>query len=352
MSSPRHIGFILEEFSPGSPAQQLLDRFLLGYHRAGQFHRPEMDVAVALLNAHSADLLQARVRDHGLQFTSLGPRLFRDLDSVVFVSNSITGFPNSIALQSALLTMKPGTRCFVYGLPASDPVEARKLVAAAAARKLMFCSGTVAACPFQLPELKTPAQSHVSEALLLSQGMFPRAELTGLEALLPFVENRQAADTQLQSIEFLEGTKVWEAGYAGKWSRLLLSSAFSRSNNLKGDSERDGRTQDIAGLGLVESLAKTPRAMVLKYADGFSAAILVLDGAIGDSNLALRYPDGRILSTQLYHPPAPMNDSFSTLASLMEDFFQTGEPPWPQERSILLSEALSRIPAATPGAKG
>src|SRR2546422_1033212 len=36
----RKIAFLVEEFSLQTPAQQLLDRFLIGYPRDGKFHRP------------------------------------------------------------------------------------------------------------------------------------------------------------------------------------------------------------------------------------------------------------------------------------------------------------------------
>ncbi|MEI8360253.1 MAG: hypothetical protein WCH13_17435, partial [Deltaproteobacteria bacterium] len=69
----RQITFVLDEFAPQTPAQQLLDRFLLGYRRDGQFHRVAGIQVVAHLAADAATTagenseLSRRVADHGLK---------------------------------------------------------------------------------------------------------------------------------------------------------------------------------------------------------------------------------------------------------------------------------------------
>src|SRR5204862_8146383 len=123
----------------------------------------------------------------------------------------------------------------------------KKLYGVATLRGVPICAGTVAATPFLLPDIRIPPDSHMSEALVVTQGPYPTAELDGLESLMPFIETRHSAQAELQEVRLLEGSQVWEAGQSGQWSRLLLSSAFSRSNNIKGDPEKDGRTQDVAG---------------------------------------------------------------------------------------------------------
>ena len=40
MRALNKLAFLLEDFSSGSPAQHLVDRFLMGYARDGEFHKP------------------------------------------------------------------------------------------------------------------------------------------------------------------------------------------------------------------------------------------------------------------------------------------------------------------------
>jgi hypothetical protein len=341
--SVRRITFVIEEFSIGGPTQQLLDRFIIGYNRDGEFHRPESQISVAVPTGFKIEMLQSRMREHRLRQAQMDFRTVRDIDAFVFASGSGFAFGNPSLLEGTLLNMQRGARCFVLGRLANDPVSAKRIQGVATLRGVILSAGTAAATPFLLPEIRIPPDSHMSEALIVTQGRYPSAEIDALEALQPFIETRHGAQSEMQEVRWLEGNDVWEAGQAGLWSRLLLSAAFSRSNNIKGDPEKDGRTQDVAGLGLIDRLAKNPRALLITHADGFRYAILVLDGAIGDTNMAIRFPEGRIVSTQLYRPPLPMNDQYSLLAGVVEDYFNSSDHPWPQQRSFLISEVISRL---------
>jgi hypothetical protein len=97
----------------------------------------------------------------------------------------------------------------------------------------------------------------------------------------------------------------------------------------------DGRTQDLVGLGLVPKLALEPRAWLIEHSDGLRSAILVLDGAVADFNFAVKARNGTIFSAQLYRPAPPNEHHFSQLASVVEDFFRTGQTPWHLERNLL-----------------
>ena len=140
-------------------------------------------------------------------------------------------------------------------------------------------------------------------------------------------------------MRFLEGKKVWQAGDR-LWSWRLLAAAISRSDALQGDTVIDGRTQDIVGLGLLPKLVSEPRAWVLEHRDGLRSTILVLDGALADFNFAVKARNGNVFSAQLYRPPPPNEHHFSQLASVMEDFFQTGKSPWSVARNLLIAGLL------------
>jgi len=113
----------------------------------------------------------------------------------------------------------------------------------------------------------------------------------------------------------------------------------------------DGRTQDIAGLGLVPKLARRPQAWLLEHRDGLRTSILVLDGVIGDFNFAVRASDGRVFSAQLFRAPPPAEQHFSLLVAAMEEFFLTGKSPWSLERNLLIAGLLEafRNPATRAG---
>ncbi|HKS38164.1 MAG TPA: hypothetical protein VJW76_13285, partial [Verrucomicrobiae bacterium] len=181
------------------------------------------------------------------------------------------------------------------------------------------------------------------EALIVVQGPFPEAEHEALEGLLPVIERRRGGENGVQSVRLVEGDDVWRTGREGSWSSSLLAAAVSRSNTVQGDPVKDGRTQNIVGQGLIQSLAKNPRGWLLEHHDRLRTTILVLDGAVADFNFAVRLADGSAVSAQLYRPPEPAQEQFSRLTAVIEDFFRTGKAPWGIERGLLVSGLLDEF---------
>jgi hypothetical protein len=79
--------------------------------------------------------------------------------------------------------------------------------------------------------------------------------------------------------------------------------------------------------------------------------LLALDGVVADYNFAVQLTDGREISAQLFRAPAPSEEHFSQLAATLENFFRTGEAPWPTSRALLTAGLLGacRQAATQPG---
>lgn len=348
----RKIVFILEDFSVGSPGQQLLDRFLIGYPRDGEFRRiPDSQVAawlapVAENSTAFADAtapLAARQRDFNLiQSPDLAAAL-KDADAVVAVPSAERIAMEEDRLRHVLEQVPMGTACFVYGSLAKNLASAQRLVSIAAERKLSIASGTSVATALRLPDMDIAAETPLTEALIVVQGPRPIAELWAIDGLRSVIARRRGGESGVSAVRRLEGRDVWRAGEKGDWSWSLLAAAISRSNTTQGDPVRDGRTQDVVGLGLVRKLAREPRGWLVAHVDGFRSTILVLDGVVADFNFAVRSQDGVITSAQLYRPPAPNRAEFDRLSAVLEDFFTTRKAPWPLAQSLFISEFMGRV---------
>ena len=344
----KKIAFVAEEFSVPSSAQQLVDRFLIGYPRRGEFHRLS-DCRIALHFPGAADNAEVRRRekDFGLMVSNSLPAVLGDADACVIVWHGHGAKANPALLTEVLENLPSGAACFVHGVLDNTLEGARRVLELAAKRKIQLLAGTPYATSFRLPEIELKLGTPLTHALIVVQGPPLDAELDALQGLLPVLERRRNGEAGVRRVRQLRGAEVWAAGEAGEWSQRLLASALSRSNTPQGDPEKDGRTQDLFGLGLVPKLARDPRAWLLDHRDGLRAAILVLDGVVADVNLAVEMRGGEIYSTQLYRPPLPADHNFRRLAAVIEDFFRSGKAPWLTQRDLLIAGLMETMVAQT-----
>jgi len=333
----KRILFVVEEFAVPSPAQQLLDRFLIGYPRDGVVHRLE-GCQVSVFSTTKEVELERREKDFGLVRVANLEKAAAEADAVVVAGKD--GGASDELLRRVIEGAREGGACFVHGALASSLEVARAMMKRAAARKILLLAGTPLGLTWRLPQIDVRKGSSLKEALIVVQGPAPMAELEGLDGLLPIIERRRGGEAGIRRVRRLQGNEVWSAGDKGEWSWSLLASAISRSDSPQGDAVLDGRTQDLVGLGLVQKLAREPRGWLIEHRDGLRSTILVLDGVLADYNFAVRAQDGAVVSAQLYRAPAPSQHHFSLLATAMEEFFHTGKSPWRIERNLLTTGLL------------
>jgi hypothetical protein len=365
MKPLRKIAFLIEEFNTPSPAQQLLDRFLIGYSRDGVFRKiDQLDVRAYLTVTNEASF-DRRMDEFGLRVAATAEGAVEGADAVVIASRKLGAVANEALLKIALERAPSGARFFVHGALCNSLAAARHFSELAASREIALLAGTSLGVTWRLPEIDLARGTPLEEALIVVQinplaaqatppsppATISGAELHALEGLLPVIERRHGGESGVRSVRFIEGEEFWRAGRKGAWSWSLLASALSRSHSPQGGAIVDGRTEDLVGLGLVQKLARNPRGWILEHRDGLRSALLVLDGVVSDFNFAVRARDGAVLSAQLLRAPPPAEHHFSRLAALMEDFFRGGAPPWPLQRSQLIAGLLERFrkPASLTG---
>lgn len=297
------IVFIADEFELRSPVQQLLDRFLVGYPDGGVFHRLECEVTLVIPRNNRE--VERRMKDFGLKTTT---EVVKGDAAMIF---------------SRSLSAPPAPRCFVYGAPLEG---------------VPGLAGTAVRGAWLLPEIAVAKSARLAKGLVIVQGAYPSAEIEALDALLPLIWREQVS---VRRVTRLDGNNFWDVLRRDFWP--LVKSAISRSDSPQGDPVRDGRPQDIVGLGLLESLVKSPRGWLIEQEDGFMYVLAVMDGAVADYNVAVQTAAGGIISAQAYRPPAPMEHHYSRLAAALERYFRTGSAPWPVEQNLLTLELLDRF---------
>ena len=312
------VAFILDQFELQSPGQQLLDRFLIGYKHDGAFNATPAKVMLSMPKADENPMIQGRQSEFDLE-----------------IARSI----ESAASSADLLVLAPGTRKYLE----ARSIPLHQVLSARTPKQSVFIDGSIlppqetlrsiqsqiivsqaAAHLFPLPVRPVFRPAGLRRALVVVQGLFPQAEIDALFALKPYLDPSWT-QTSIPTIQHLQDDKLWNFVYSSDW-RPLLQAAISRSNNIKGDPEKDGRTQDIVGLQLLEKLARTARGWHLQNTDGIQTLVLVCDDALTDFNFALE-ADGQIHSAQLYHGQSPMENHYDEMAAwILEQFTNPSAP--------------------------
>jgi hypothetical protein len=188
--------------------------------------------------------------------------------------------------------------------------------------------------------MELPLGCEIEDALMVGVGDSDHMDYHALEAMQCMLERRKGGETGVKAVQMIQGDAVWKAGEEGRWSKRLLTSALSRSDTPMGWTVTDGRTQDLFGNGELPKLVKNPAAYFIEYADGLRATMLMLTGALRDFNFAARVKGVGVQSTQFFLTPTPNVTYSACLVSKIEEMFATGRPPYPVERTLLVSGML------------
>ena len=165
----------------------------------------------------------------------------------------------------------------------------------------------------------------LDEVLALSYGSVEAYGYHALETLQCMVERRRGGETGVLSVQCLEGDEVWRARDRGDWSQELALAALAPSEHKKGDNPED---------------CDTPTLFLLRYADGLRASVLHLQGYVQEFAYAARRRDGTVEGCEFYLQNDGPFSHFGYLTRNIEQFFITGVPPYPCERTLLTTGVI------------
>jgi hypothetical protein len=342
-----------------SHAQHIGDRFLLGYPRAGDWHKPDVKVVALYVDQKpTGDLSAERGKEFGFPVYPTiaealrcgGPKLA--VDAVLLIGEH-GDYPRNDKGQ----ILYPRHEFFkqivdVFEKDAvSVPVfndkhlsysfeKAKWMVDASKRLKFPMLAGSSLPVTWRLPDIELPLNCTIESALMVGSGSSDPMDYHALEAMQCMVERRRGGETGVKAVEMIEGDAVWKAGQEGRWSKELLTAAISRSDTPQGLTIEDGRTQDLVGSGELPKLVKNPAAYFIEYRDGLGATLLMLTEAVKDFTFATRVQGLGLQSTQFFLSPVPNVTYSACLVSKIEEMFVTGKAPYPVERTLLVSGIL------------
>jgi len=356
---PRRIAIVTTIYRYLSHAQHIGDRFLVGYPREGQWHRPDMKVVSLYVDQKpEGDQSADRAREFGFTvYPTIAEALRAGGDKLAVDAVLIIGehgnYPKNekgqilypryeFFKQCVEVFEKDGRAVPVYNdkhLSYSFE-KAQWMVESSRRLKFPMLAGSSLPVTWRLPDIELPMNCEIEEALMVGEGGSDPMDFHALEGMQCMVERRKGGETGVKAVQMIEGDEVWKAGEQGRWSKELLTAALSRTDTPQGLTILDGRTQDLVGSGELQKLVKKPAAYFIERNDGLHTTLLMLNGAIKDFNFAARVKGRGIQSTQFFLSPTPNVTYSACLVGKIEEMFATGKAPYPVDRTLIVSGIL------------
>jgi hypothetical protein len=344
-TGPKRIAVVAAVYTYLSQAQEIADRFLIGYPADGAWHRPSMKIVSLYTEQRpKEDLGAARAREFGFGiYKSLAEALRCGGKRLAVDAVLLVGEPAFLEECVQVFEQDGRSVPVFHDMQLSSSFEkARRLVESSKRLRFPILAGSALPLAWRLPDVEIPAGAIVEEAVMIAGSSGETANFHALEAMQSMLEQRKGGESGVRAVRMLEGAAVWKAD----WSNELLGSALSRSDSPQGLTLRDGRTQDLLSSGELQVLARKPALYQIEYRDGLKASLFMLDGAIADFNFAARVRGHGLISTQFLIPPPPNRAHLARLAGNIEQMFATSVAPHPIERTLLVGGILESCRAS------
>jgi hypothetical protein len=358
-AATRKIAVVTTAYYYLSHAYHICGRFLYGYARNGQYHHSDFAITGMYVAQQGAgDLSRELSRKHGFAIhgdvagalTAGGDRLV--VDGVLLIGEhgdypyNERGqklYPRWELFREIVAVFRRCGRSvpvFCDKHLSYDRRRAAEMVAAARELGCPLMAGSSLPVTWRRPELELPLGVKIDEALVASRGELEIFGIHALESLQCIIERRTSGRQGVRAVTCLEGDAVWKAGDDGVWSWKLLEHAVGRSASRNVGDIRENCRHFKPATGN-QKFTLSPVAFVVEYRDGLRATVLILNGHVDDTTFAARVAGQREpVATLFYLPPPPGAAFLEALTTKIEDFFTTGRPPYPVERTLLTGGIL------------
>lgn len=353
----KRLAIITTEWRFHSHAWHMGERFLVGYPLNGRWHHPPFDVVGAYVDQFpEKDLSRSRSKEFGFPiYPSIAETLRCGgdklaVDAVLIIGEhgkypkseyEQTKYPRYEFFKQTTDVFRKDGRC----VPVFNDKHlswkwdwAKEMVDISHELGFAFTAGSSLPVTWRMPDVDLPYGAEVEEVLGVSIGSIDSYDFHALEMMQCLVERRRGGETGVVALQALRGDAVWKAmentsWSQGGWDPRLFEACLSRSQTLAQPETFSDRYPTAAQ---IREWVKDPVAYRFEYADGLKATMLLMNGLIGDFNVAVKLKgQADPLSTLFYLPPVPNVTYSASLMSKAEETFLTGKSPYPVERTLL-----------------
>lgn len=221
---------------------------------------------------------------------------------------------------------------------ADNWLDAKWIVDEAERRKVPMIAGSSVPTWRRAPETAGPRGEPVAEACVLYYG---GAEIYGFHAVdlgQALFEGRAGGESGVRSVRVRKGADVWTALRENGSARSLVAAALSRDPSAK-------------PFETLETLVRDPLWFEVRHRDGLVVHYLMLNGAVREFVASWRLGEtaaGDVSGAVqcLLDDDSGLFRHFGTLTDQVNTLMQTGQPPFPIQRTLLSSAILHEMMVA------
>jgi hypothetical protein len=342
----KRIACLSSTYHVRSHSDNFVTRFLEGYWINDKYHEPPFQVASLWMDQlHRADIGHRLAKAHGVTVApTIADALTLGTDKLAVDGVLLVCEHGNYPLNDRQQQLYPryeffeevvkvfrasGDTCpvFVDKHLSYDWKKAKQMYDWSREMNFPMMAGSSVPVTFRRPGYDPTLGADIEAALSVGGGWIADGGIFHiLETLQAFVERRKGGEVGIRSVQMLTGRDVWNAAEQGLWNRELLEVALSRQQKVRSES----RPEDMhAVLGLIE------------YRDGFRGAVLALN-EVSEYLVAIKQKNKDAQGTLCYIPIENSNN-FSMLVHGITQMIQTGKPPYPVERTVLVTGALAEL---------
>jgi hypothetical protein len=208
---------------------------------------------------------------------------------------------------------------------------AKEMVDKAKELSIPFMAGSSVPLAQRIPPLELEPGAEIVEAVSIHGGGLESYDFHALEVLQSLVEARKGGEPGVARVAFLQGQALWKAAADGRWSKDLAEAALAAELG----------KPPVTLNGVEGEPPAEPHGILLNYQDGFRAIVLKIGSSSTRWNFACRLNgDQAPKALRFYVGPWKNRNLFKALAHAIQQMIRTSRPPYPVERTLLVSGVL------------
>ncbi|MBX7074007.1 MAG: hypothetical protein K1X71_12740 [Pirellulales bacterium] len=205
---------------------------------------------------------------------------------------------------------------------------AREMYDTARELKIPLMAGSSVPLAERRPPQELKPGEKLARGVSIHGGGLESYDFHGLEVLQSMVESRAGGERGVESVQLLEGEKLWQAGAAGEWPVELARAAMVAELGAEAPGLKEIVTAQTGDANKVHGILAC-------YRDGFQGTVLAIGGQNRWNFACERAGKSEPLATSFYVGPWVNRNLFKALSHAIQTHFRQRQAPFPVERTLL-----------------